>query len=457
MQEKRAVWLLLGVCLAALLVPLLRLDSYVTSDLWERQRVAEQILDTGFLPEKNTAYAPESPYVYPPAFDLWLAAGKSLGVDYLLALKVLAVALGLLLAYFAYQLSRHFFRHEIALLSAFFIFFMPRVFRLTMQPLPETVGLLLFVVTLHFACKNKMKWAGLFAAMLLFFHVRSFFNVLLVAAILFYSVQGWNGLKRLKWLVLVPLLATPLYWWQRLQGLETGNVGGNAFVAEWSLLQLFGPAILLAAFYVLFWFKYKRYMPLLNWVAVYVAVYLGSLLAGQKATAFRELTYLFVPVGLLAGALVWRLRALNRWIIPFTLLFSLGYCLYVNFNVASPVEKEAIQALAIAAKGPGNVVLSDFVTSYAVPLVTGKKVVIGAFLEGVSHARERLADGQLFLATPQVGQAQAIMKKYGAKMTVLGKTATRQWLPFPVEFRKFESEGFSKTYDNGSTQAYLLT
>ncbi len=454
MGEWKAVGLLLAVCLAALLIPFTRLDSFVTSDLWERQRVAREILETGFVPETNNAYEPETPYVYPPAFDLLLAGALANGADYLLAVKLLSLAVGASFVLFVYLLSRKFFRPEIALMSAFLVFFMPRVFRLLMQPIPETFGLLLFTAALYFAAKNRTKLAGLLAAGLMFYHARSFFNLLLVAAILFASVSGWKGVKRMKNLVLVPLIFSPAYWLTRLPAALQAPQLVNPFLAEWSALQVLGPQALLAAFYLLFWWHYKRYKPLVNWVGIFLALYLGGQWLGHRTFSFRELTYLFVPVGLLSAALLWRLKAVNRLILPFALLFSLGYCLYVNFNPGYPLEKEGVSALATALKTGQTPVLSDYVAGYGVPGVAGRKAIIGPFLEGLPDANQRLADARTFLETPSAERARAVLRKYGAETAFLGRQAVKGWLPFAVDLKKFEILGFNKFYDNGFSQVY---
>ncbi len=454
MGERRAVVLLVAVCLAALLVPFTRLDAFVTSDSWERERVAQEILSTGFLPEKNTAYAPEVPYLYPPAFDLLVAGGLAWVGDYLLVLKVLSLAVGLAFAFFTYLLSKRFFRPEIAVMSAFFAFFMPRLFRLLLQPIPETLGLLLFVAALYFAARNKPKLAGLIAAGLLFYHTRSFVNLLIVAALLFHAVSGTKGLKRLKYLIVFPLVLSPLYWLQKIPAVLQSSTLLNPFLSEWSLLQTFGPAAVLAVFYLLFWGQYKRYKPLVHWMGAFILVYAFGTLTGNKTLAFREMAYAFVPIGLLSAALLWRLKAVNRWIIPFALLFSLGYCFYLNFNPGYPLEKEGVAALGfLAGNGP---ILSDYVTGYGIPLAAGNKAVIGAFLENLPDGNQRLADARRFLETRTPGEAQGILRKYGARLTLLGRTATRQWLGFPVDFDKFGDPAFNKTYDNGTSQAFAL-
>ncbi|HIH15969.1 MAG TPA: hypothetical protein HA252_01035 [Candidatus Diapherotrites archaeon] len=457
MGETKAIGLLLVVCLAALLVPFARFDQFVSSDLWERQRVSAEILENGFVPEKNMAYSPSAPFLYPPSFDLLLSLAVATGADYLSAVKVLSLAVGVSLAFFAYLLSRRFFRPEIALLSAFFVFFMPRVFRLSLQPIPETLGLLLFVVTLYFASTNRLKLAGLFASALMFYHTRSFFNLLLVSGILFHSLHGVQGLKKMKWLLALPLLFSLAYWLERLPAAFKSTQLLNPFVSEWSLLQVLGPQALLAAFYLVFWWKYARYKPLIHWTGAFVLLYVAALGTGNKTLAFRELTYLFVPVGLLSSALVWRLRALKGFIVPLALLFSLGYAFYLNFNPAYPLEKEGVQALSMASRQGFGAVLTDFVTGYGVPGIAHKKTVIGAFMENLPDANQRLLDAKEFLSTSSPETAVAHMKKYRAGTAFLGRLAAENQWGLDTDYTKFDSPSFNKVYDNAFTKGYSLT
>ncbi|MFA4907499.1 MAG: hypothetical protein WC602_04460, partial [archaeon] len=423
MQKRIEALLLLAIVLAALAAPLLVNDYVLVSDFWERQRVSAEIVSQESFPHFNSIYEPSAKYIYPlgiDALDSFLSIASDL--SFLNIAQAMGFIIMALLSMLVYLFVSRIYSHNVGIISALFVAFMPRIARLGMQPIPEMAGLVLIAATLFLLSRKNYKTAGLALGAALFFHYRSFFTALLIAALYLWFFRKQIDAKKAPGIALAPILMIPVYLASNLPALLSGHSISNPFVFDWNALQVFGPILIVGIVGLLWALKNKKHLFLCAWLIAFGLLYA---VAGLQSNIlqFRELIYAFIPVAVLAALFLESRPRYLKFAVPIA-----GLCLItmlgMNLVAYPPVDKMDSAAIKTLKDSKDSVIMAGFVPSYGIPAIAGKNVVVGAFMEGLPDGNQRIKDLNELLYTKSGRRAAEIMRKYGTKTLFLGRFET---------------------------------
>ena len=397
----------------------------ITSDAFERSRVAALISSNQPL---STPYSSPASYDYPLLFDyLFATIAAVFQLDFLSCLVVLSILFSTVFAGLVFSFAKHFSDEQAAVFSLFLALLSPWLFYRLVTPISETLGLLLFFAAVFYFFKNRFSASFLFLFLLLFSHYRSF--AVAAAVIVLYSLLNFKQLAK-------PLLATlsfPAIFYLFLvpkQSLE------NPWVVQAGVFDYFLPLLLGLWFFGLFVSLFKAGIPKKHF-SFFTAVFFAPILLGLLAPfPFRQIIYVFPVVILFAAFFLSNFfsqtaPSLKSLFFAIALICALFSATSIIHSRPVPFSLEKAAALSALSALPGQNVLAPFVESYAIPLFSRKKVVAGAFLEGLPDGSGRAKDSYDFFNNASASVRYAILDKYSVDLVCLepGKyPAADSWL-----------------------------
>ncbi len=162
---------------------------------------------------------------------------------------------------------------------------------------------------------------------------------------------------------------------------------------------------------------------------------------------FREIVYAFIPIAGLAAAFIASKREYLRLLAPIAGVAFL-VMLVVNLETYPSIDAPDVGALKFLKNSRDKTVMGSYLEGYGIPVISGKKVVVGAFMEGVPDAEERISDLNEFLSTNDPARARSLAEKYGTKTILIGRLETRNFYGKKFDLNKFDAPEFDKTYAN---------
>ncbi len=423
-NAKLAIVALLGILLLAWAQSHYKLP--LTSDAFERSRVAEG-LQAGVLPQ--TTAAGGTGYNYPLLFDFLLASLSALlGLPSFAALNVLSLFFGIAFAALFFILARQIAGGKAAVFAAGAALLSPLLFYRTVTPISETFGVFLFLLAVFAFLKKNNALCFFVLATLAFSHYRSLSTA--VAVLFFLSIfqkRFWDFAKT---------ASLPSAYFALVVPKSFGIA--NPWVIEPDLFVYFTPVLLaIAAIGKIAvcrgFFDSKKREKELETLKILAAFFLGGLVFVFFAPfAFRQLVYLVFPAALLAGIFFGRLeefaeslakKAAARFagIVVFIAFVALAVFSFfgILYARAPPFNAGEIGAFSALKFIDGETVLAPFNYNYAIPYYSGKKVVVGAFAEGLPDGQKRIDDLRDFFHGASSVEKRAVVEKYGAKIICL--------------------------------------
>lgn len=387
------------------------LQSYygypVTSDAFERMRIADYIASHGQLLQHDVSIIGGRDYAYPPLFDASLALLSRIAQPVETALRIFSVLLTFLFVLSAYLLFLETTRSEkTSLIAASFAALAPLVLLRSITAIPETLGLILLALSLlAFAKRNG---CSSFIAMLLLSalsltHYRTA-AVALASMLLFAALS-----RRIREFAAVAAIPAALLF---IGASRVHEVSNQWVVALQPLDVLGAPLIALGIAGVL---RNRAYLPRALPLVSLAAVALASL--PLIFFPFRQLVYLALPLALFAALLV----SNSRKLLVLAIALFIASAAFALAQKQLPVDEYEIDALAHLKQLPGQNVLAAFVKSYAIPYYANKSVVLGAYAEDTPDAQQRISDTRCFFSNCSVAQSQAIIGKYRIDYVLVDK------------------------------------
>jgi hypothetical protein len=391
-----------------------------TSDAYERARIAEA-LQNG-VPFESTAVG-ASGYNYPLLFDVLLAAASSLfGMPALQTLDVLSLIFGVAFALLVFVFAKRLSGNEAGAFAAAAIFLSPWIFYRLVTPISETFGLLLLLLAAFLFVRQKNALCFLSLAALALSHYRSLAVALAVLFFLaafsrrFFDFAKIAALPAAYFLFVVP---------------KSFNIT-NPFVYERGIFYYLTPALaalalLGAALLAKRAFAGKPENP--EAAKIVAAFLLGALVFVPLVPfAFRQFVYLFFPAALLSGIALGPLKTrlenffgkdygARAFLAAFIgLLLASTVAVIKSPDGPHPLSASEIRAFSSLKNAPGTVVLAPFTYNYAIPYFSGKKVVVGAFAEGLPDGQKRINDLWVFFEGAGMDEKKRIVRDYNVDL-----------------------------------------
>ncbi len=422
-QQPKAPKMLLAVC-ALLVLSLAAAQIYyngpATSDAYERARIAES-LQNGIPPESTAIGA--SGYNYPLLFDALLASTSSLfGLSSLDTLDVLSLFFGICLALLVFVFAKKLAGPEVGAFAAAATLLSPWVFYRLVTPISETLGLLLLLLTAFLFVKQKNALCFLSLAALALSHYRSL--AVALAVLFFIAVFSRRFFDFAK------IAALPAGYFLFVVP-KSFNIT-NPFVYERGIFYYFTPALAalaVAGALLLAHNVWKNRKEELETAKIVAAFFLGALVFVPFVPfAFRQSVYLFFPVALLSGI---ALGALKTWLENFLgrdygaraflaaftgLLLASTIAVIKSPDGPHPPSAAEIHAFSSLKNADGTVVLAPFTYNYAIPYYSGKKVVVGAFAEGLPDGQARINELWNFFGGAVLEEKKRILREYNVDL-----------------------------------------
>lgn len=316
---------ILALCIA--LVPTIKYQWPLTWDIYYHVHLSKLYLEHGFTFWDPLTYAPFGrPIFYPPFFHYILAAFSFLFKTdpFQIARSmqpIFAFGMALSFSYVGYKL----FNLRVGLLAAFFMFF-SMVFHRSMLPLPETMALILFPLTVYFYnCafqKKGLKYAimaGLLGGLILLTH--SLTGLIMIGVILIFTLlikmggeKGEKSEYKSLWVFLGVLILIVAVWWSPLI-YQYGYVFNNPLANSpdfWgyinSFIKILGiPAILFSLIWVICILIRgsikeisKNEILILSWI-IFLLILSNAYLLGISVLVERILNFAVFPMAVLAS------------------------------------------------------------------------------------------------------------------------------------------------------------
>ncbi len=425
--------------------------DFVVSDQFERARISEKITAEQNFPLLNEIYDVRLKQIYPPLFDLQSAFGKILtGLNYKIQWNIISFVILLCIFVYSFKIARIYLEKNFALISAFFVSLLPWIFRRIVAPIPESIGLALFLILLYYLIKRNLKVVAILLPFLALFHIRSFITFLLIFIILgiYFLIKKEISIRKF----FLPIASAAIF-----SGLWVFSFFANYPFAEFtnpwvyifSITELFSFLWLFALFSVtiLIWSKKHN---LFNWF--FIAGLVVMLFFGNTIFGFRELTYLFFPAGFLSAYLLQLIKEKVNSTASLFLFVILVFFL-ISANVAwiqqqSYFTSQSLNAVKALDNFEGKIVLSDFGLSYTIPFYSSKKVVIGPFMEQLTDSKERAPGSMNFF---RECKSNGFLEKYAVELVHL--------TPFVRDYLNCSSESFNefaKVFDSQDNEVLVV-
>ncbi len=428
-------------------------EHFFISDQFERARATESIMETGFIGLETDAFGLGLQKIYAPLFDV-LSSGIALvtGLPLLSVWKLLGMLAFAIIAFFSFKTALMFLPKEHAYFVSALTVMMPWLFRRLLNAIPETLGLMFFSVSLYFLLKKDfVKLALIFSAFALF-HYRSFltFGLLFLVFSAYFLWKKEITIKQIALPVITSLIS--LVWiFPRLDSLLATQRIINPWIQFMQLHEIFSVLFFAALILALFLIYKKKYF--LFTLPFFVGILIHSLFQ-PGIFAMRTGVYLFafIPLILVLGIKELKPRISTRLGLGL-LSFGFFWLLVIGHSFVfepSYFSDENIKALEALKEIEGEKVLSDFIGSYTIPYVTQKKVVIGAFMESVPEANQRLSE--TFNAFQNCSFAET-MKKFDAQILHISPLSSQI---FNCNTEKIEKEQLKLVLSHENNYFYVL-
>jgi hypothetical protein len=384
----------------------------ITSDAYENLRIVNYIQSGGNFPIKSAAIGGE-PYIYPPIFSLAICQFMALtGFDFYFSLNFFSYFFLAILVFSAYLLLKSIqIGEDRAVLGAFAIFGLPILVFRVITPIAETLGLALFLLSL--AAYSKKKYGLLFFILLVFpfAHSRSFvftLATLAIATILrgdyFQSARSVLG----GIIVFIAFhIAYPIY---------SGNFENAAITTPtfFEVLPVIPAVFILIGAYFLFNKKRMIDEISLSIIGAFIICYF------LLPFPFRHAIFLIAPL----AALTSQALAIDRRIfVVFAVFLPLVVFQTIQMRSA-PFNYESIHAMDRLGDMKETNVLASFKNNYALPVYAGKKVILGAFAEGLKDGANRASELEYYFSgSGDLKRRQETLNRYNIEAGFFEKGA----------------------------------
>ncbi|MCD6229200.1 MAG: hypothetical protein J7K00_00155 [Candidatus Diapherotrites archaeon] len=424
---------------------------FLVSDQWERAATVAEIIRTTSFPFLNFTYGQPITHIYSPLFDVFSAQLSILsGLDVSVVWMVMSFFFIASFYFISRRIADRFIKNPMSSrLTGLVVCLLPWVLMRSFAPIPETVGLLLFLTAvLFFIESNPVQFAVILVPLVLF-HGRSFLSVSGLVLI-FFAADMFKGQKPSKAFLFgigLAALATS-FWWVPIFGeILSVNPLENPWISEYNPLMLFGAAAVFAFFGLLSAHSRKGYLKYAwIWILAAYAMYVVGEVTGKNILKFRELAYGFFPVAFFSVLFLMRsgrfgskicknenmqlfkLKKYSTAVFLTLMLFSSAWIITSRYPPIDDFDCSAMSAMASATGFEDGIVLAGFTPGYGIPVISGKKIVIGPFMEQLPDSQERLFDANLFFEDPGPGNgkgnADRILEKYNANLVYVSRSET---------------------------------
>jgi hypothetical protein len=358
----------------------------ITSDAYENLRIVNYLQAGGNFPIESAAIGGE-PYIYPPVFSLAIYQFMALtGFDYYFSLNFFSYFFLAILVFSAYLLLKSIqIDEDGAVLGAFAIFGLPIfVFRI-ITPIAETLGLAFFLLSL--IAYSKKKYEMLFFILLIFpfAHSRSFIFTLITLALA--TIMRGDYQKSAKSVIggiivfVAYHLAYPIY----SSNFENAAVTIPSFFEVLPIIPIV--FILIGAYLLL---KKKGMIDEIS-LSIIGAFAISFFLLPFP---FRHAIFLLIPMAALTSQ---ALSADRRILVVFAVFLPLVVFQIIQMRTA-PFNYESIHAMDKFGSMEETKVLASFKNNYALPVLSNKKVIVGAFAEGLFNGAKRASELQHYFS-----------------------------------------------------------
>ncbi|MBN1160048.1 MAG: hypothetical protein JXA43_02295 [Candidatus Diapherotrites archaeon] len=453
----------LMVVLAAISVVVLQFNTFMSSDLFERARVSYYISEMSRLPTHNQALGGTVPYTYPLLFDVFSASLMQVtGLEALTIWQGFSMFLSVGFFMVAYSLAKKFVPDwKYAALAGMFTVFAPRLFRLIAIPIPETFGLFLILLTLLLLLEDRYKLASVSAAALVLMHTRSSINfipILLIFIVFAYSYKNSFDYKKVLKFLSFPVFAAVVFWLPKLLFLQRLSFVENPFVLGFQPFNVVGYSLLLSLVAVPFVYKDKKIRPITIWFVFYFAILFMSLVFGNTMFAYREFTFAIFPAAVLAAIVLKKISKsyFFRPLIIVFLLIVIFNAVSLGVNYAPPASDADIAAAVYHRSIEPARIMSGFVSGYYIPWYSLNSVVVGAYMEGLPNANQRISDTRDFFESENPEEAAYILSRNNVDYVYLSQFELYGLYSQLFKEEKMSSRYFSKIQTSNLNETYRV-
>jgi len=449
--------------------------NFPSSDMYYHLSVSESVMLNGEFPLFDRSIVPQRVHTYPPLIPVFTAYLSQLsGVPLYWFVKLFPFILLPLFFVVSFRLLGFFVVDSRVQLLASLLFVTNAniAFQYASIYAGPSFGILFSLICLYLFLglykKKKIAYFIAFSvssALLLLLHTRSFISTYLILFAFVLADYVRNRQKRIdRWKVysvfigfFISILFALPWAIPRLDSLVSTYFSKNPFIDSY-VLSVFGYFILPTAlvFFVVFFRSLKSLKSrlfLLMWLVVPIFSSLFQFYNGVT-TFYRELEYVGLVIFLLISVvLVGFIDRINRYsskMFVFWGIVLVGFVLLQSLSIlfAPPVlypgEFEALSWAGSHIVQDDSVFLASFKHNYAIPAISGHKVVVGAFPESLSDSNKRLNDLHSFFLSCDSDERNRILKEYSVDYIFFG-VGERNIMRCPDYLR---SGIFDKVYDS---------
>ncbi len=382
--------------------------SPITSDSYEIFRESKDLGNGGNFPLVGSAIEANS-NVYPPIFLLAFHSLKTFVNNEFLALNFLSyIFVFLILACTYLFLRRIIGNEEYAALGALAIFTIPIVVYRVITPIPETLGVVLFLLCINLFEREKYRFLGFLLAIFPFAHTRSFVFTIATLAILAVFRGKYFEFAKSSALGIAIFLLYRMAFPINAIGFENLAVITPGILDSFSILAIALSAIGIIAMWKSG--KKREYGTVSTIVAFEILFFILPF-------PFRHVIFLLLPTAYFAS-LVFSLD--RRFAIVFAVFLPLTVASAMDMRT-EPFGFEAIATFKEMGNFDGNNAIANFKDNYAIPYFANKKVVVGAFAEGMDDGNLRTAELAKYFDANDISVKRGLLEKYGIELGVFEK------------------------------------
>ncbi|MFH1258015.1 MAG: hypothetical protein V1658_03690 [Candidatus Micrarchaeota archaeon] len=403
-----------------------------TSDAYENFRIAKYLENGGNYPVEGAAID-AGPYVYPPIYPLALLEFKLLSNSgYEFASNFLSYVFVFLVVGLLYLILSGIFQNERkAALGALAAFTLPILIYRLVTPIAETLGLMMFLACVLAYQKNRFKVLAFLLAVFPFAHSRSFVFTLIALGII--SLMRKDVFATAKSAVFgiaafgIFHLAFPIY----------ASDFNNPAVTVPSVLEMFPFAVLLqVALGAIALAREKRGIDAFS--AGIIFAFLASYLI--LPFPFRHAIFMLLPLSVFAGEAM----SIDRKVL-IAFMFLIPFTVMQNVQLReAPFGFEAMVAMAGVGEYGGGNAIASFKNNYALPFVAEKRIIVGAFAEGMPDGKQRTEELANYFGGGKAGLKADLIGKYNIELGMFEKRkAEYSYEERVADAKLLESDGYA--------------
>ncbi len=391
-------------------------ENFVISDQFERARIAETIVQSGYIGLEENVYGLNIERSYAPLFDILSASMQTItNLSMVSIFKLLGIITAIIIGFYAFKIANLYLPRDYSFISAIITLLIPWLFKRLVNPIPETFGLMFYTVGFYFLIKKDYKKLAIIFPAFALFHFRSFLTFFIIFFItsIYFIFKNKTKAKE----VILPIITstlTGIWFLPKIKEIFSLKLVSNPWITFLKPHEMFSflfyPGLILAL--ILAYKKKKKFI-----VILFITFTLIYVLAQSKITAMREVAYLFLILPLILTIGLHELQPkLSKNIVLGLLALSVFYLWSVDNSILeehSYFNSDNIKTMQKINEIEGKIVLSDFIGSYVFPYISNKKVIIGAFMEEVPDADSRLKKSFNAFKTCEFTKT---MNKYNAKI-----------------------------------------